>query len=622
MARMRIFTPTEHTAFETPPVFTPSERQHFFAIPQSVHDLLAPIRTPVHQVGFLLMLGYFRATKRFFGRQFHAPDVEYVARLLGWDAAQAAQDAVPNAVHSRHRRMILAYMGVRRFDEQARHDVAPELQTMVRAQMRPKQMLCRTVVLLAQRKIEIPSAFALTAWITTTIAAHHQALITRLTATLSAADRQRLDTLLEKVASEAEPDLPLRRFRLTQLKKISQASRPAKIQAAVEDLHTLRQLYQPLAPLLQALELSPAGLLYYAHTVLQSGVFHVARRGDEERYLHLVCFIAHQFFRMQDALVDVLLTAVQTILHTCEREHKEQYYAERSGQQRTLRTFVAGVTQGAVQPLAEIETLAFSPTLADDEKVRRIQDVLTRGTLQRTLVHEQLAYFTGHAQTAEDTGYYAVLEAKSLRLQHRVAAIVKHLDFLGDDTALLAAIQHYQQHDGVVGATAPLTFLTAEEQQVVSAGKLRVSLYKAWLFIKIAEAIKAGTLHLTHSYKYRALDEYLIPRAAWQAHRADYLARAGLTEAADWERLLQRWATALDQQYHATNRRILAGDNPHIRFEKDGSWHLTTPKVEKPPHLPLLGIFPEKRYISLLEVLATINRFTHFLEAFEHWQGK
>jgi len=409
---------------------------------------------------------------------------------------------------------------------------------------------------------------------------------------------------------------------LTLLKKISQATRPAKIQAAVEDLQTLRPLYQQLAPLLQALALSPAGLLYYAHTVLKSGGFHFARRGNEERYLHLVCFIAHQFFRMQDALIDVLLTVVQTILHTCQREHKEQYYAERGGHRRTLRTFVAGVTQGAVQPLAEIETIAFSPALSDDEKVRRIQDVLTRGTLQRTLVHEQLAYCTTHSQTAEDAGYYAILEAKSIRLQNRVAALLKHLDLTGEDPALLAAIQHYQHKDGVVGATAPMAFLTDMEQRVVVEGTFRVSLYKALLFIKIAEAIKAGALNITHSYKYRSLDEYLIPKAAGQANRTDYLARAALTEAADWDRIVQRWATDLDQQYHATHRRMLAHDNPYIRFEKDGRWHLTTPKVEKPPHLPLLGIFPEKRYISRLEILATINRFTHFLEAFEHWQGK
>jgi hypothetical protein len=320
--------------------------------------------------------------------------------------------------------------------------------------------------------------------------------------------------------------------------------------------------------------------------------------------------------------VDVLLTAVQTLLHTCQREHKEQDYAERGGHPQTLRTFVAGVSQGAVPPLAEIETLAFSPARSDDEKVRRLQDVLTRGTLQRPRVHEQLAYCTVHSPTAEDAGYNAVLQAKSIGLQHRVAALVKHLDFMGEATALLAAIQYDQQHDGVGGATAPLTFLTEGEQHVVSAGKGRVSLYKAWLFIKIAEAIKAGTLHLPPSYKSRSLDDSLIPQTAWQANRTNYLARAGLTAAAAWDRMGQRWATGLDQQYHATNRRILADAHPHIRFAKDGSWPLTTPRGEKPSPLPLVDIFPEKRSISLLEVLATSNRFTHFLEVFEHWQGK
>ena len=36
----------------------------------------------------------------------------------------------------------------------------------------------------------------------------------------------------------------------------------------------------------------------------------------------------------------------------------------------------------------------------------------------------------------------------------------------------------------------------------------------------------------------------------------------------------------------------------------------------------MLGVFPTKRYISLLEVLATVNRFTQFLDAFQPWQGQ
>jgi hypothetical protein len=89
---------------------------------------------------------------------------------------------------------------------------------------------------------------------------------------------------------------------------------------------------------------------------------------------------------------------------------------------------------------------------------------------------------------------------------------------------LLAAIQHYQQKNSTLTQTAPMGFLEDYEQRLLmdASGKFRVSLYKTLLFIKITEAIKAGTLNLKHSYKYRSLDDYLIDKAAWDTHRDDY----------------------------------------------------------------------------------------------------
>jgi hypothetical protein len=68
MPRMCILTPDEQAAFETPPVFTPLEWYHFLQIPESLGTLLTTRRSPVNQVGFVVMLGYFRASKRFFAR--------------------------------------------------------------------------------------------------------------------------------------------------------------------------------------------------------------------------------------------------------------------------------------------------------------------------------------------------------------------------------------------------------------------------------------------------------------------------------------------------------------------------------------------------------------------------
>ena len=93
MPRIQILTPAEYATFEMAPTFTNIQRQRFFNLSQSLLDLVTTFRTPTNQIGFVVTLGYFMATKRFFAksvgfaftfRQFHEVDVAYVARQLGF----------------------------------------------------------------------------------------------------------------------------------------------------------------------------------------------------------------------------------------------------------------------------------------------------------------------------------------------------------------------------------------------------------------------------------------------------------------------------------------------------------------------------------------------------------
>src|SRR6516162_8570786 len=80
MPRIAILTPTEYAAFETPPLFSSVERKRFFALSQRLERVLTTSRTPTNAICFVLTLGYFRATKRFFARQFHATDADCLTR--------------------------------------------------------------------------------------------------------------------------------------------------------------------------------------------------------------------------------------------------------------------------------------------------------------------------------------------------------------------------------------------------------------------------------------------------------------------------------------------------------------------------------------------------------------
>jgi hypothetical protein len=104
---MRIPRRAEHAAFDTLPGLTSAQRQRFFPLPASLEALLATLCTPINQVGFVVALGYFGATKRFFARPFHQVDVDYVTWQLGYLPRLVTLDSYAKAVRSRQLTLIL-----------------------------------------------------------------------------------------------------------------------------------------------------------------------------------------------------------------------------------------------------------------------------------------------------------------------------------------------------------------------------------------------------------------------------------------------------------------------------------------------------------------------------------
>jgi hypothetical protein len=114
-------------------------------------------------------------------------------------------------------------------------------------------------------------------------------------------------------------------------------------------LDLVRGLYHQLSPALQAIALKPGGIQYYAHSVIRSEIFQLTRRGDPERYLHLLAFIAHQYYRLQDNLVDVLLASLRSFQNGAIREHKELCYARREQLNESVKVLLEGIERSAVR---------------------------------------------------------------------------------------------------------------------------------------------------------------------------------------------------------------------------------------------------------------------------------
>ncbi len=609
MPRMRILTVPEQEAFDKPPRFDHQERKKAFEFPRALLNMAKSMRSRGHRIGFLVSCGYFWATRLFYAPvDFDPRDIAYVARQL--DAGDAPTIAYPARTRQRHQQRLLEFYGFAPFGKAAEAALTVEIATMARTHLKPRLIFDRCVDFLIQRRVQVPKSGVLLALIRSGLQARKADLVALMDNHLTDEARGLLDDLF--IAPNEQ-----NRYRLTLLKKLSQSTKPTRIKEAITDFETLAALHGELDSILSILDLGVAGIRYYAGSVLKSEIFQIHRREASDRYIHATAFVAHQFFRSQDNLVDIWLSVMASFQTTASREHKEKLLEGRKDQHQRLKAAVHDLDREVFGLIREIRRLASAGDLSDSQKVAAIRGALEA---ERNGAFERLK--AGLDDAGQDRSWRDVLEAHSLRLQNRLNPILRVLAFEPNERAarLLAAIDHFKANDGVVTTRSPRDFLDADERAALirGDGTFRPSLYKVFLFQHVTAAIKSGELNLTCSHKYRPMDSYLIDTDRWQREKAELLERAGLTELADPAPLLARLGEALYAQYRTTNAR--APENSHLKVRADGVFHVATPAVEGDETDPLGELFPQRHDVPLAQVLETINGHCGILTAFEHWQ--
>ncbi len=624
MPKMKIFNALEQKNFETPPVFNSVERKRYFTLPLTLQESAGELKNPTHKVCFLVTAGYFKARHRFFARQFHPSDLEFVAKQMGVDVNEVIPENYNRFTYLRHQALILDYFGFTSFDKSAKQWVQTELTTVAKVQFRPKLIFLAILQVLMQKKIALPNYHALSTLIVNAIKHQQRSLNTIIKAHLIDSQKEKLETLLEKVSGEGLEDKW--RYQLTLLKKASQSLTPGNIKDNVKDLNSLMALYDEFKPIITHLALSDECLRYYSTSVIKSQVHQISRRAEDDRYLHLIAFIVYQSLKLQDILIDTLLLSVKATINTTEKEHKDCYFDEKEDRELSVTHLVDDLKKGVMGTIATIKSILANSLLTADQKVAQI-DLTVNAKKEKKSIEKQIDDFKKNL-TAIQKGkaYYDTLEKHSVKLQNRVADIVRYTQF--DPTCnkanLIKAIQHYQKKVGDVDKSAPVAFLTLEERASITdkEGKFLVSLYKALLYIHIFDNIKSGVLNVVHSEKYRSLNDYLIPKASWKENRDAYLQRAELTKNADSKITLALLAEELEKRYKETNDHFTAGENTWLKFKPNGRFHVATPKLDDNDAISLNQFFPERKYIPLLEALSTVEIATDFLQEMEHWQIK
>ena len=582
--------------FNNPPIFLTKERNIHFYIPKWVENITNDLENYNNKVGFILQFIYFKTTQKFYSPQnFKKQDIDYISKKLQFNEKIIFRNSYKYTTIKRHQDTILKNLGYLKFDEKIKSLLYKEAYKLAFKQIKPKIVFHYLIEFLKNKRIEIPTYNTIATIITEVFKTVEVKLLSIINNNINENQKESLNELLENLNNKENKKRKI--YKLTILKKVNQKLKPKSIKENVDDLKYLKELFYRLEPLINKLSLSFDIIKYYAYIVKKYKSSQVLAKNKNKRYLLLIGFIVHQYFYLSDVLVETFIKSVKTNSNKCIVKHKDIIYDRKE----TIDNI-----------LIDIENILNNDEI--DYKIRVLE--------AKKIINTNKNYKN---KKGKSNNYYDIIENSSVKLQNKVSNILKELEFDKESSNkdIIEAIEYYKLKDGKLNNNVPIEFLESEHSDEIfdNKGKLKVSLYKVFLFNAVLDNIKSGTLNLKHSYQYKSFESYLILKEFWMKNRKEILENTGLKQFENFMTVINKLMKILSKQYEVTNSNIDKGFNQDISFTKNGKLKLKTPKLEK-EEIEIMDIFSQKKYVSLFEVLETVNKSTNFNESFEHWNIK
>lgn len=313
MTRLVFLSRCEKRQFDSPPLLKKKERPAYFSVTPDVRMTLSGLKTATNKVGFLLQLGYFKQSAKFFSiDQFHPKDIKYVKQLLNLTGAIDLSYYQKNQM-SRHRSRILELLDWKPFTEVGSALIMEHVQPLANKQLKPQQIFMSIVDFCWKNKIEIPTYHQLSEIITNSFNIVESKLLDLLATRLGPDQRFQLDQFLTTPLNQS-------RSLLAEVKLINQSLRPIDIQQNITSCQLLAGHFHQFQLLIESLNLGNNAAEYYATWVQKAETAQLKQfTNPYKTYLHLLAYIKYHYFIRQDVLVDIFLKSVRSAVNVAAK---------------------------------------------------------------------------------------------------------------------------------------------------------------------------------------------------------------------------------------------------------------------------------------------------------------
>lgn len=606
MPRIDFISQEEIRLFEQPPVFNIQEKEYFFTLSKSLHKfIMENIRSDANILHFVILYGYFRASNVFYNHSsFHQDDLDFIRKKYKLKIIELS--LLNRKTLYRYKQITKDNLAVNNYTVELERTLLNEAINLANNFTNRKKIFYRLMNLSKKLKIEIPSYTELTRIISIAINIQKKDIIDKLTLLMDDENLTVLDEFLDKDTKSKS------RYNISHYRKMEHSTNKNQMILSLGKLNLFKSKFSILKSIIKTIGITPKIAEYYSKWTEKSKISQLTQTNNINQKFTLLSFTYHQYLIRNDNLIERFISTVQSAKNSLYRAQKEFSYTIQPQKDKLLQSLEIN----NLSILSDIKLIVKDEELSALNKVEEIKRIINLKTsdLEEILLDKKVL-------DSNNKNKYEFIEKKSISLQGKLSGILKVIEFdeESSDKNIITAINHFRTASSI-SSKSPSGFLDEDEKNAVfDKDKFRISLYKTLLFFHVSDSIKKGTLHLKYSVKYRNIEEYLISEDVWKKDKNKLIERHGLENLKPATVFIESIETQLSNNFNRTNKNIQNSKNSYFT-PTDNSFILKTPKLDKTDNQEesITKYFPNNEYISIVDVLDSINSETDFLSSFQH----
>jgi TnpA family transposase len=596
------------------PRFDLDEQAYYFALTQEERDLANTHRVPENRVLFILQAGYFKAKTMFFSFEFSEvqDDIRQILRQHFPLSAEInmAEPVLRQTKHAQQQKFLALY-GHRACNAAERADLMEKARHVVKISAKPIYLFQALIHYLETQRIVVPGYSFLQDVVSQTLAAERERITEIIERSLDDKTRAVLDGLY--VSREGI-------YAITALKHEPKDFSLKEMKSEIARCRSVATLYQTTHDLLPALGISNDSVAYYAALVDYYTVQKLQQMPTGMVYLYLLCFILHRYHTLNDNLINAVIFHVRKVIDAAKAAAKEKIL----GRQLEANESICHVSQ--------ILGLFLDESIADDvafsEVKKRAFAILERDKFT------QVSQFLKSQSFADGVFEWEFIAAFAPAFKQHLRPLLTQLTFAGhrSDDGLIEAITFLKtsfekgkslsryRFDQIPQAFIPQgmkVYIYEEDEQ--GQKRIHPDKYEFLVYRLLRNYLEAGDIYVSDSRRFRSFEDDLIPLKTWQAGKEKILKEIDVPDLAKpMTVLLAELETELEAKYVEVNRRILSGENAHIKLTKrrgEITWSLPYVRDENVVNNPF---FDSLQQINIAHLLQFVDSRCQCLEAFTH----